>query len=222
MGRCIFTRYHNATIMFLIYGRRKLRVKKYIDNSQACTSCKAFDLNVKVYREYFHVFFIPFFPTGIKASSIQCNNCGNTIRIDSLQKRYEDSSKKPVYLYSGLILIAAAIFLLINANLNTQKEKRKFITNPKAGDVYRIRDKKDKSAEYYFLRVSKISGDSIFTYHSNLVYSGFVHKLSDDDFFVKDEELVFTKPELKKMLDSDEIQSVERGYDDAEGFNRIK
>ena len=208
--------------MFLIYGRRKVRIKAYTDNQNACTDCKAFDLNIKVYREYFHVFYIPFFPTGIITSSIQCNNCGNSIRIDSLQKQYETLTKKPIYLYSGLILIATAILFLVNANLNTQKEKRKFVDNPQVGDVYRIRDEQNKSTEYYFLRISKINGDSIFTYHSNLVYNGFVYKLNDDDFFSKEEELLFTRAELKKMLDDDEIEAVERDYSDSEGFNRIK
>lgn len=208
--------------MFLIYGRRKVRVKTYTENHQACTDCKAFDLNIKVYREYFHVFYIPFFPTGIIISSIQCNNCGTLIRIDSLQKRYETLTKKPIYLYSGLILIAVAILFLVNANLNTQKEKRKFVNNPQLGDVYRIREEKNKSAEYYFLRISKIKDDSVFTYHSNLVYNGFVHKLDDEDFFAKEEELVFTRSELKKMLDNDVIEAVERDYNDSRGFNRIK
>ena len=39
---------------------------------------------------------------------------------------------------------------------------------------------------------------------------------------MKDEELIFTKKELKEMLAHDEINSVERDYGDYEGFNRIK
>ena len=51
---------------------------------------------------------------------------------------------------------------------------------------------------------------------------GFVTKLNDDDYFVKEEELGFTKGDLKQMLDRMEIHSVERDYGDYEGFNRIK
>lgn len=208
--------------MFLIYGRRKLRVKTHIENQQACTACKTFDLTIRVYREYFHIFYIPFFPTGIITSSIRCNSCGNPIRIDSLQKRYETQTKRPIYLYSGLIVIAGAILFLVNVNLNKQKEKRRFVDNPRAGDVYIIREEKNKSTEYYFLRISKIQNDTIFTYHSNLVYNGFVNKLNEEDYFVKEQELLFTRSELKKMLDNDIINTVERDYGDAKGFNRIK
>ena len=208
--------------MFVIYGRRTARIKKYTDNQQSCKSCKSFDLDIKVYRDYYHLFFIPFFPVGDKTVKIRCNNCSEPIRIDSIQKHYEDATKTPFYLYAGVILISALILVVVNANLYTQKEKAKFVGNPKVGDVYRIRKDENNSTSYYFLRVSQINGDTVFAYHNNLVYGGFIMKLNDDDFFVKANELIFTKKELTEMLDKAEINSVERNYGDNEGFNRIK
>jgi zinc-ribbon family len=208
--------------MLVIYGRRKARIKKYTDNRNYCKSCNSFDLNVKVYKEYFHIFFIPFFPTGDKKVKIVCNNCGEPYRVDTVQKDYERSTKIPIYLYSGLIFIGSLILLLVNANISTQKEKARFVENPKVGDVYRIRKDENNSTSYYFLRIKQIISDTILAYHNNLVYSGFITKLNDDDFFVKEEELFFTKKELKEMLDKDEINSVERNYGSNEGFNRIR
>lgn len=112
--------------------------------------------------------------------------------------------------------------LLVNANIRTQKEKAKFIENPKVGDVYRIRKDENNSTSYYFLRVSQINGDTVLAYHNNLIYHSFITKLNDDDFFVKGEEFFFTKRNLKEMLDKDEINSVERNYGSAGGFNRIR
>lgn len=57
--------------MFLIYGKRKLRIKKYTDHRNACNVCKSFDLEIKIFKEYFHIFFVPFFPTGTKSSSVR-------------------------------------------------------------------------------------------------------------------------------------------------------
>jgi len=208
--------------MFVIYGRRKIRIKKYIDNRNYCKSCNSFDLNVKVYKEYFHIFFIPFFPTGDKTVKIVCNSCGEPYRVEAIQKEYEKSTRTPFYLYSGLILIGSLIFLLVNANIRTQKEKAKFIENPKVGDIYRISKDEENSTSYYFLRVTEINGDTVLAYHNNLVYNGFVIKLNEDDFFDKAEVLIFTKKELKEMLDKGEINSVERNYGSEEGFNRIK
>lgn len=208
--------------MFVIYGKRKTRIKTYTDNRNYCKSCKSFDLNVKVYKEYFHIFFIPFFPTGDKTVKIYCNSCGEPYRIESVQKEYEKSTKSPIYLYSGLILIAGLILLLVNTNIRNQKEKAKFIENPKVGDVYLIRKDENNSTAYYFLRIKQIDGDTVRAYHNNLIYNGFITKLNDDDFFDVGEELIFTKKELKKMLDKDEINSVERNYGGDEGFNRLK
>jgi hypothetical protein len=36
------------------------------------------------------------------------------------------------------------------------------------------------------------------------------------------EEFYYTKKQLQELLERGEINSVERGYDDSEGFNRIK
>ncbi|WP_276500159.1 hypothetical protein [Terrimonas pollutisoli] len=73
-----------------------------------------------------------------------------------------------------------------------------------------------------FFTATQIKGDTVFAYHSNLVYNGYITKLNEEDFFVKHGELVFTKAELKAMLDKDEINAVERNYGTEVGFDRIR
>jgi len=208
--------------MFLIYGRRAARIKKYTDHQQACISCKAFDLDVRVYRDYYHLFFIPVTPVGVKAVKIRCKNCGEPIRLEAIQKHYEQISKTPFYLFTFSILFAGLIFLLVNTNLTTQKEKEAFVAHPEVGDVYKIRKEENSKTTYYFLRLIRINGDTVVAYHSNLEYSSYISELNDDDFFVRDEELYFLKPELKQMLKKMEINSVDRKYGNDEGFNRIR
>jgi hypothetical protein len=145
--------------MLVVYGKKQLRIKRYRDHQKSCDSCKAFDLDVKVFKEYFHIFFIPIFPAGIKSSSIRCNSCSAPVRLDSLQKHYEDKTSNPFYLYSGLILFGCLIVLMAIINQNTQREKKGYVESPKPGDVYGIRNDTDSSTEYYFYRVSKIIGD---------------------------------------------------------------
>ena len=141
--------------MFVLFGRQRVRIKKYTENRHYCRSCNSFDLNVKVYKEYFHIFFIPFFPIGNKTTKIYCNNCGEPFRIETIQKQYESITRTPIYLYTGTILIASLILLTVNANIRTQKEKAKFVENPKIGDVYRIRKDENNSTSYYFLRINQ-------------------------------------------------------------------
>ena len=146
--------------MFVIYGRRVTRIKRCTDNRQYCNSCNSFDLDVKVYRGYYHLFFIPVFPVGDKTVKIRCNSCGQPMRSETIQKYYEGISRTPFYLYTLPILFAGLILILINANLNTQKEKAKFVENPKVGDVYTIRRDENSLTTYFFLRVSNIQGHS--------------------------------------------------------------
>ncbi|MCW3467190.1 zinc ribbon domain-containing protein [Chitinophaga nivalis] len=208
--------------MFIIYGRKIANIKTDTNQAHDCKSCHDFDLEIKVYREYFHVFFLPVFPIGCKEVKIRCNNCGEPKWIASLQQQYEKSVRTPFYLYTWLIMLAGLVVFAIVANLNTQKEKAQFVADPHVGDVYTIQQDEKGVTNYYFLKVSKMNGDTIWTYHSNLVYTRYVSRFSEDDFFVKQEEIRLTKKELKEMLDKDEINGVDRDYGIDEGFNRVQ
>ena len=196
--------------MFLIYGRHKARIKKYTINDQACKDCRIFDIEVKVYREFYHLFYIPFCPVGDKTVSARCKNCGEPFRSDSFLSHYKEISKTPFYYFSLPILFTALIILLTVTNKNKQKEKLAFVLDPKAGDVYTIRNDENNKTTYYFLKLNSIKGDTLIMYHGALEYNGFVSEMNDRDYFVKEEELFLTKKQLKTMLDRMEINNVER------------
>jgi hypothetical protein len=208
--------------MFIFYGTRNAKIKRYTDNHQSCNSCRGFDFDVKVYRKYYHLYLLPIVPIGEKAVEIRCKNCTEPLRLESVEKHYAKMARTPFFLYSGLILFVALGLLLVNANRNMQKEKVAFVSDPHVGDVYTIRKEANDTTSYYFLRISRIKGDTVFTYHSNFEYKRAVSSLDTIDFFTKEEELFFHKKELKKMLEKDEINAVERNYGDGEGFNRIR
>jgi len=195
--------------MFIIYGKRQVKTKSYTHHEYPCKNCNDFDLKIDVYREYFHVFFLPLFPIG-KEIKIRCNNCGEPKWINSIQQQYEKSGSPPFYLYTGIILAVGLVLLVIVVNLNTQMQKAKFVANPLVGDIYTIRSDEKGTASYYFLKVSKVNGDTVHAYHNNLVYHSYVSTLNSGDFFVEGEELIFTKKDLKAMLDKKEINSVDR------------
>lgn len=208
--------------MLMVHGRRQAKIKRYRNSQEFCSNCKSFDLDIFVYRDYYHLFFIPFFPIGEKLVTIFCYKCGHFIRNEPIEKKYGQSTKTPFYLYAGLMLVCALVLFIIAANLSTQKEKQRFVENPKAGDVYTIRNEENNTTTYYFLRVKQITGDTVWAYHSNLEYGGFTYKLAAEDFFVETGLLTFLKTELKDMLERGEINSVDRNYGDEEGFNRIR
>jgi hypothetical protein len=96
------------------------------------------------------------------------------------------------------------------------------VNNPLAGDVYSVRREKNDETTYYFLRIIQAKGDSIFVFHNDLYYGNFVSRLAKDDYFVKDDTVIYQRKKIKEMLESDEIYSVYRDYSEDASFNRIK
>jgi hypothetical protein len=208
--------------MLFIFGRRFARIGNYIDTDHICYPCKAFDREIKVYRSYFHFCYIPVFPMGGKQFEIRCRNCGDETRSESILRKYTNSAKTPFYLYSALFLFVGLGIFWFYWNRNAQKQKIEFVGNPAVGDVYTISEEKNNETTYSFLRITGIRGDSVMAFHSNLEYSGFVSSLADDDYFVKEDTVVFKRKKLRGMLEKDEIYAVKRNYGNGGGFNRIR
>lgn len=208
--------------MLVIFGNRTIRTGKFIDNDHICYHCQAYDREVQVYRTYFHFCFIPVFPIGGKRMEMHCRNCGDQTELESVKNRYLGMTGTPFYLYSAPILLVCITAYWFYWNGNNEREKRAFVDKPAIGDVYTIKKGSGFEASYSFLRVIKISGDSIMLYHNDLEYGGFVSKFTDDDYFVKGDTLVFKKNKLKEMFEQDEIYSVKRGYGNDSGFNSIR
>jgi hypothetical protein len=207
--------------MIFIYGRKKARIKKVTDHIGTCTTCNSIGLEFEIYKDYFHLFWIPLFPVGDKESVVYCTKCRKPNNFNPRVKHFESVTRTPIYLYSGLFIILGLIVTLVIANINTQKEKALFVANPKVGDVYRIRKDVNDTTFYYFLRVARIQSDTVIVYPNVLQYLGFITKLNDEDHFIS-QEFFYTKKELKELLEKGEINSVERDYGDYEGFNRIE
>ncbi|MDR2010754.1 MAG: zinc ribbon domain-containing protein [Bacteroidales bacterium] len=203
--------------MILFYGKRKIRIKKYNDRHVKCDNCNSRGQIFSVYREYFHIFFIPIFPFGIKTINSICLKC-NYIFNGEKRDYYLSITRTPIYLYTGVILVIIFITTVIISNINTQKQKAEYIANPKINDVYLIRQDEDKSTIYYYLKVKNIDADTVELLHSYLQYNRFVSTMSDSDYFVNNEIYRVLKSDLKKYLDSGMINSVERDYSKSSRF----
>lgn len=206
--------------MFLLHGKRSLIIKKYSDHTHACPHCRGLNLEVKVEKFYYHLFYIPFFPTHEKFAHIRCGNCGQPYKdpaleedsYEELEDEYEKKTRNPVYLYSGLLLISSLIIFIVVAKLRVQQREAAYITQPLTGDTYLIREKRDNKKIFYFLRVSRISGDSVFTQHGHKEYTRFTRTISKEDYFLR-EDRGFHKEDLVKMLKDDIIKAVKRDPD---------
>lgn len=126
--------------------------------------------------------------------------------------------------FYGILVGLAVLFVvwIFIANSNVQKKKKNYIGNPQAGDVYLVKENRREETGYYFLKVAELWEDSIIVYHSSFEYNHAVKELDKEDYFVLDEQLIFTRNQLQQMLDNNEISMVERDYGSNEGFNRMK
>jgi len=201
----------------LIYGRRKIRIKKYDDYHVKCENCNGYEQRFSVYQQYFHLYFIPVFPSSSKIIKSVCLNCNDLFNQEK-KSHYLAITRTPIYLYTGVILFVVFILAAVIENRNTQKEKSEFVSNPKVNDVYLIRQDDNNLITYYFLKIKNINSDTVELFHSAFQYNRFLSTMQDSDYFVKDETYRVLKSDLKNYLDSGMINMVERDYDKTSRF----
>ncbi|HBS85258.1 MAG: hypothetical protein A2W91_15745 [Bacteroidetes bacterium GWF2_38_335] len=201
----------------IIYGSRKIRIKKHDDFQIKCENCGGYEHRFYVYQEYFHVFFIPIFPSGIKTIKSACLKCSYLFNQEK-KNHYLSITRTPVYFYTGIILLAGLVFAGVIGNLITQREKSEFVNDPMINDVYLIRDDDNDSKTYYFLKIKNINSDTVELIHSAYQYNEFVSNMHDSDYFVKDKVNKVLKSDLKDYLDDGTINSVERDYEKTSRF----
>jgi hypothetical protein len=99
--------------MMIIFGEKRAFIKYYTDTSVPCSSCKSFELNFAVFENYFHFFYIPFFPIDEKEVEVLCLKCGNSDNRNSRVQHYKETVRTPIYLYTGLVLVAGSVVAII-------------------------------------------------------------------------------------------------------------
>lgn len=207
--------------MLLLKGTRTVRIKTWQDHHHQCDACKDFNLTVGVYMKYFHVFFIPIAAFGVKSTKMYCASCLQPVRIDSVGREYENRTKTPFYLYSGMILVGLLVASGFVVSAFGAHQRDQYIDHPQVNDVYLVKRDLPQQSTWYFLRIVKIHGDTAVTYHSNLEYNAYVYKFNSDDYFVSGEESEYPTALLKTMFQKGIIVGIFRDYDDT-GFARIK
>ena len=207
--------------MFIyIIGKRSACIQKYIDKEIACPACNEYQLEVKVYRPYTHVMFIPFLPDGDKTAEIRCRNCGEPYNMYVTQQAYAAKAKTPLYLYSALLIIVLGLLCVFGFLYIRDRKRDSYVAAPMVGDVYSIEQRSENGLRYYLLKIKAISGDTLFTYHTNYSYARVDEPLVADDYFVKDDVLLYSKTEMKQLRTKGVLTTVQRGYSISQHYDR--
>jgi hypothetical protein len=96
----------------LITGRRISKIKSYDDPYARCNYCDSQTIRFVVYREYFHVFFIPIFPSDIKDVKGYCLKCGER-NANPIKEEYLEKTRTPFYFYSLQILVICFVTTML-------------------------------------------------------------------------------------------------------------
>ncbi|WP_035758829.1 zinc-ribbon domain-containing protein [Flavobacterium tegetincola] len=148
----------------IIFGTRGTYLKQQ-SKAFDCPNCGAVgSVHISFYAKYFHIFWIPIFPTSKTAIS-QCSNCKQALYPKEMPAKlfaaYQESSKsakRPLTHFSGLFLIALFFTFVIISVVITKKNESSFAKNPLVGDVYKV---KLKNGMYTFFKIKDIQGDTI-------------------------------------------------------------
>lgn len=199
----------------IIYGIKPVHLNSEQSKTIACPSCNTQgSLTISVFRKHVHLFWIPMFPIG-KKGVLQCQHCkiviGTKGMPESVKKEYEaliNQSKKPLWQFSGLVILALLIGWISYSNGENKILEKEYIISPKKGDVYEY---KTSDNSYSTLKVTKVFGDSIFVsqneYETNKMYK--TYKIDKIENY-SELSYVISKAELKEMYESEEIFDVNR------------
>ena len=199
----------------IVFGSRTAHVVTRPVHNSVCSSCSnSGTISLSVFRNHFHVFWIPMFPYGKKGVS-QCSHCKNVLthkempeRLKNEYHKIKQEHKGPVWQFSGLVLLVLLIsFIAFQINTDNKNESL-FIQSPANGDVYY---QKLPNGSYSTGKVVNVTNDRIF-----LVFNKFeiakmsrVYKIDKEENYASEAFSIHIK-DLKKMYEDNEIYRIKR------------
>ncbi len=152
----------------IFYGTKASNLKNGQIINIDCPSCETnATFKYSVFGKYAHIYWIPLFPIS-KITVAECNSCKKTYEFkelsESIKTKFQREKEKspvkfPVWMFSGLFVIAALVGFGVYKSNETDKNEAEFVKNPKVGDVYSI---KVSDAHFTCARVDKIDKDSVY------------------------------------------------------------
>ena len=200
----------------IVYGKKSKELASELLTSK-CENCGTqHSIDMHVFQNYVHLFWIPFLPAG-KTGISECAHCKQVLNLkempDLLKESYDclkATTKTPIWTFAGIALVAVLMAIGIISDKKKDAKNAQLILTPQSGDVYEI---KTTSNQYTLYKIDQVEGDSVFVRFSNFETnqsSGINELKQKGDSAYSDELLVFSKAELKQMLGKEEIRDVIR------------
>ncbi|MFD2287104.1 zinc-ribbon domain-containing protein [Pedobacter petrophilus] len=200
----------------IIFGTRGKYLKQQSDAFD-CTNCGSLNtVRMSFIQRYFHIFWIPIFPTS-KTGISQCSNCKQALYLNempqALKMTYNESkktAKTPLKYFIGLLLIALFFAFAILGIVAVTIAEGRYAKNSMVGDVYAV-ELPNKLYTYY--KIEEIRGDTVsFSVHEytarTLAAMQKVRRQYEDTYGT--ERIKFAKKDINGRIGTARISSIDR------------
>lgn len=212
----------------IFFGSRGKTVSGQIVEGIDCPSCESKQFVTFGVIKYFHLYWIPTFPTS-KTVGIECTHCRRTLIDKDLPAELSEEIKATVFkkknvlpLFSGLIIIACLVLFGVYSVHKDKLQEAAYIEQPLADDFYIVNYTKifpdaDQKYKYGLMRIKEVNSGRVEFQVSKIAYNKVSgarkdirnRKASSDDYY-DIEPYYMTVESLPQMRESGAIYSIER------------
>lgn len=200
----------------IFYGTKASAIKNGQIINVDCPNCETNSSMIySVFGKYAHIYWIPLFPIK-KITVTECNNCKKTFEYEELpqaiqtkldREKEKDGAKTPIWMFSGLFIIATLVAFGIYSSGETEKQEAEYLKAPKVGDIYRF---ESNPGFYSTMKVESVLKDSLHVF-INKVETNKTTGIDDIDKPENYGELYgYSKAEIRKMYKDKEIYQINR------------
>lgn len=200
----------------IFYGTKASTIKNGQIINVDCPNCETNSSMIySVFGKYAHIYWIPLFPIK-KITVTECNNCKKTFEYKELpqaiqtkldREKEKDGAKTPIWMFSGLFIIATLVAFGIYSSGETEKKEAEYLKAPKVGDIYRF---ESNPGFYSTMKVESILKDSLHVF-INKVETNKTSGVDDIDKPENYSEIYgYSKAEIIKMYKDKEIYEINR------------
>ena len=200
----------------IFYGTKASTIKNGQIINVDCPNCETNSSMIySVFGKYAHIYWIPLFPIK-KITVTECNNCKKTFEYKELpqaiqtkldREKEKDGAKTPIWMFSGLFIIATLVAFGIYSSGETEKKEAEYLKAPKVGDIYRF---ESNPGFYSTMKVESVLKDSLHVF-INKVETNKTSGVDDIDKPENYSEIYgYSKAEIIKMYKDKEIYEINR------------
>ncbi|MEW5675856.1 zinc-ribbon domain-containing protein [Flavobacterium enshiense] len=201
----------------IFFGTREKEIKRGSLTNVTCNECREnVSMTYIVESKYFHLYWVPFFPYK-KNTFVGCNECDTVFEkkqfSENIKKKLQRENelkpaRNPIWMFSGLIILAILIPLALFQSSRANVKKSDFANNPKVGDVYFLNC---LPSNYTTMKIAAIEKDSIHFIANDTVVTKFtkIFTINEDKYYT-DKIKSYTKSQILDLFKNDSIYKIDR------------